>query len=264
MNRKSHSHSHSSGAISIDIYAQKSRLNRVNPSVKLGFSLIVLLLCVGSQSPFFCLFVGVTMVCFIVLLGKTPLGYVVKLIKLPIFFILISCGAIVINFSKQPLGFLDLSFFGGYLSVTKHSLAQGGRMFFKAYGAVSCMYFLSLSTPMQELIAAMGKLHLPKIFIELMYLIYRYIFLLMEVQREMTVSAKSRLGYWGYKNSIYTLTHISGNLLGSAFKRSRDCFDSMEARCYEGNLGFLHSETPIKLCHTVPMAAYIALLMVLW
>ena len=108
---------------------------------------------------------------------------------------------------------------------------------------------LSLTTPMQEILEVLRALRLPRLVIELMYLIYRYIFLLLDVQHRMTVAARSRLGYAGRRNAWYTFTHISGNLLAASFRRSGACFDAMEARCYDGTLRFLTRQAPVRWQH---------------
>ena len=48
---------------------------------------------------------------------------------------------------------------------------------FKALGAVSALYMMTLTTPLSEIIAVLRKAHIPKLIIELMNMIYRYILL---------------------------------------------------------------------------------------
>ena len=123
----------------------------------------------------------------------------------------------------------------------------------RAYGAVCCLYFLSLTIPMQEIIMMLGAMHLPPLIIELMYLIYRYIFLLLDIQHRMTIAASSRLGYASLRSSWFSFTHISGNLLAASFSRSNNCLDAMDARCYNGRLRFLtHSALPPAPCRPLP------------
>lgn len=252
---------HAGGMLSIDVHAQRSRLNSVNPALKLGFALAVLCLCVAADSALVGVVVAASMLGAIVVFGGTPAGYALSLMKLPVIFIVISCAAIACNISAQPLGYLDIALFGGFISVTPVSLAQAGLLFFRAYGAVTCLYFLSLSTPMQEIIEVLRCFHLPEIVIELMYLIYRYIFLLLDMQSKMTVAASSRLGYSGYANAWYTFSHISGNLLAASFRRSGICFDAMESRCYQGKLAFLTKTAPVRARHVVTFSVCFLLLL---
>ena len=247
--RHGHRHSHGGGMLSIDRYAQCSRLRVVNPFLKVIFALAVLLLCVGADSAAVGLLVSVGMLLACISLGGAPARYVLSLMAIPVLFIVVSCLAILFEVSRTPLGFFDIPLFGLYLSATAAGLKRALLLFCKAYGAVSCLYFLSLTTPMQEILEVLRAAHLPKLVIELMYLIYRYIFLLLDVQHRMTIAANARLGYADRRNAWYTFSHISGNLLAASFRRSGACFDAMEARCYDGTLRFLTRYAPVRLLH---------------
>ena len=246
---------HGGGMLSIDLYAQHSQLRTVSPYIKFSFALAVLVLCVWADSPAVGLIVSMGMTAGLVLLGGVPLRYVLSLMSIPILFLVVSCMTIALEISRQPLGLWDLPLFGFYLSATGEGLRSAGLLFFKAYGAVSCLYFLSLTTPMQEIIQMLNSLRLPKLVIELMYLIYRYIFLLLDVQNRMAIAARSRLGYSSRRSSWYTFTHISGNLLATSFRRSSACFDAMEARGYTGTLRFLVRRPAARLLHAAVCAA---------
>ena len=242
-------HAHGGGMLSMDRYAQRSPLRTVSPFLKAALALLVLLICVGADSAAVGLVVSVGMLGACVALGGAPGRYVLSLMTIPVLFITVSCLAIVFEVVRAPLGYFDISLFGVYLSATPAGLHSAGLLFFKAYGAVACLYFLSLTTPMQEILEVLRALRLPRLVIELMYLIYRYIFLLLDVQHRMTVAARSRLGYAGRRNAWYTFTHISGNLLAASFRRSGACFDAMEARCYDGTLRFLTRQAPVRWQH---------------
>ena len=244
-----HRHTHGGGMLSLDCYAQRPRLRGVNPLLKAIFAVLVLLLCVGADSAAVGLLVSLGMLAGCLVFGAAPARYVFSLMTIPVLFIVFSCLAIVFEVVQAPLGFFDLPLFGICLSATPAGLRSAGLLFFKAYGAVACLYFLSLTTPMQEILEVLRTLRLPKLVIELMYLIYRYIFLLLDVQYRMTVAARSRLGYAGRHNAWYTFTHISGNLLAASFRRSGACFDAMEARCYDGTLRFLTRRAPFRWRH---------------
>ena len=262
-----HPHSHGAGMLSIDQYAQRSRLRGVSPFVKAGFALAVLLLCVGADLAAVGLAVSAGMLLAAVFFSGAPVRYVLSLMAVPVLFIVASCLAVLFDVPAEPLGFFDVPLFGFCLSATEAGLRQAGRLFCRAYGAVACLYFLSLTTPMQELLEVLRRLRLPRIVIELMYLIYRYIFLLLDAQNRMTVAARSRLGYAGRRGAWYTFTHISGSVLAGAFRRSGACFDAMEARCYDGTLRFLTRQAPVRRRHVLlccaaflPLAALTALL----
>ena len=117
----------------------------------------------------------------------------------------------------------------------------------RALGAVSCLYFLSLSTTMPEILSVLRRAHVPSVMTELAVLIYRYLFVLLSVYQSMKDAAASRLGYSGFARSIRTTGSVYGNLLATSFRRSGACFDAMESRCYDGEIRFLEREKPVTL-----------------
>ena len=258
--RRGHQHTHGGAMLSIDRYAHLSRLKGVSPFIKTAFALAVLVVCVAADCAAVGLLVSAGMLAACIFLGGAPGRYVFSLMTIPVLFLVFSCLAIAFEVGRAPLGFFDVPLFGVYLSATPGGVRRALLLFFKAYGAVACLYFLSLTTPMQEILEVLRAARLPKLVIELMYLIYRYIFLLLDVQHKMTAAAQSRLGYATRRNAWYTFTHISGNLLASSFRRSGACFDAMESRCYEGTLRFLNRHAPFRWRHAAVCGGCLLLL----
>lgn len=233
------------GVLSIDATACRSRLNRVNAALKLWTCLVLLLLCVASRSPGVGLGMALLMLLLSVCVGRVALHEYLSLLSLPAAFLLVSTLALLVSVRHAPVGVLNLRVFGFWLCVTASDQTAAVLVLSKALGAVSCLYLLSLSTPMTEIIAALRKAKTPAIFTELMYLIYRYIFILLEMHRTMRDAAESRLGYSSFRLSLRTTGSIYANLLARSFRRASQCFDAMESRCYEGELRFLEAKKPV-------------------
>ena len=99
----------------------------------------------------------------------------------------------VINFSKTPLSGYAICLGTFYITAGKDTILFAVQIFCTAFGAVSCLYFLSLSTPMTDLIAVLERLHCPSLFIELMLLIYRFLFVLAELASSISTAQKHGL-----------------------------------------------------------------------
>lgn len=260
MAHRHHHHTHTGGILTLDALAARSGLRGVSPGLKTVFSVGSLLLCVGAADAVVGVAVACSMAAIIWLLGKVPLPRLLRLLRIPMLFLAVSCLVILLEFTRTPMGLWQLHLGGGWLCVTAQSLERAVTLFFQAMGAVCCLYFLSTTTPMPQLIEVLRKCHLPELMIELMYLIYRYLFVLLEVQQQMTVAASARLGYDGWRRSVTTAGKISGGLLASSFRRSSACYDAMEARGYEGRLAFLCHMPKLRLPHVLAAAAYLLLL----
>ena len=258
-------HSHEHGRfVSIDLHAQRSRLNSWSPGLKVCFSLASALICIAADSVAVSLFLLVSMSLLTVCAGKTPVHYYLSLLSIPVVFIILGTAAILFEVSPLPLGLLDLSMGSWYLSVTAAGQARALGLLCKALGAVSCLYFLSLSTPMHLIIAVLRRVKVPGVVVELMYLIYRYIFIMLDTQAQMADAARSRLGYGHWYTALKTMLTSSFLLLFLSLRRATECFAAMESRCYDGEIRFLE-DTPSLAGSQVAMAAgYCFLLCLIW
>ena len=117
-------------------------------------------------------------------------------------------------------------------------------MFLKAMAGMSALYMMSLATPVSELVLVLQRLHLPRLLVELMNLIYRYIFILIDVSEQMQIAAKARLGCHSFRQSCKSFAQIAGNLFLVSLKKANAYYDALLSRGYDGKLEFLSEENP--------------------
>ena len=256
-------HHHSHGAKSIDYYACQSGLRRWNDGYKVLSACMILVLCIVLDHPWVSVAVIVTMGMVNLWGNRVSLHTYTGLLKIPIAFLVLGSVAIALGVSRQPLGDYNLWLHWGYLYFTKTGIRQALELFLKAMGAVSAMYLMALSTPASNLIGVLKKAHVPKIIVELMNMIYRFIFILTEVQGNMKTAAVSRLGYVDFKTSCYSFGQTAGNLFILSLKKANTYYDAMVSRCYEGDLPFWEEEKPIKAWQIGILALYVAGLLLL-
>lgn len=115
-------------------------------------------------------------------------------------------------------------------------------MFLKVMGSLSCLYFISLTTPMIDVISVLAKLKVPSFLIELISLVYRFIFIVLETSEMMFISQNSRLGYRDIKTSYKSLGALASTLFIRSFKRANDLYTALEARGYNGELKVLEEQ----------------------
>lgn len=238
------------GVLVIDIYARRSRFFRWSPALKTAGCILLLFLCVASPSPWVPLALALVLALLTVWGGGIPLHDYLALLGLPASFLLLSGLALLWDFTPVMEGVASIPIGNGWLVVTAAAQARAGLVMARALGAVSCLYFLSLSTTMPEILSVLRRAHVPAVITELAVLIYRYLFVLLSAFRAMKDAAASRLGYSGAARSIRTTGAVYGNLLAASFRRAGACFDAMESRCYHGGIRFLEQEKPV----TVPAA----------
>lgn len=235
-------HEKGDSVLSIDIISRKNKLSDLSSGIKIILSLVLISLCVASKNPL----TGfvVTILCFIILVGfgKIEFGKYIRLLSIPMAFIFIGGLAIAFNYSKNPMDIVSVRLFGGYLGIGTNTQLQTRLVVFKSFGAVSSLYIMSLTTPMSEIIRCLKKVHVPSIVIDLMYLIYRCIFIIYEMHGQMKIAAQSRGGYISYKKSLKTTAKIYSNLLFRSYLSSSKMFDAMMSRCYNGEIRFLRNK----------------------
>ena len=239
-------HSHG-GVLVIDVYARRSRYFEWSPALKTAGCVLLLILCVASPSPWVPLTLALVLALLAVCGGGIHLHDYLALLSLPAAFLLLSALALLWDYAPVMDGVLAVHFWNGWLVVTAAAQARARLVIARALGAVSCLYFLSLSTTMPEILSALRQAHVPSVMTELAVLIYRYLFVLLSVCQSMKDAAASRMGYSGLARSIRTTGAVYGNLLAASFRRAGACFDAMESRCYNGELRFLEREKPVTL-----------------
>lgn len=214
---------------------------------KLVFCMLTLGVCLWANSIIVSIIVLFIMGWYTVLKGGIPFALFMKLMVLPMSFLFIGVLTIGINFSEnQSVFLLYFPIFGTNIGVSQTGIQNALRLFFKALGSVSCLYYLSLNTPMVDLLQVLGKLKIPKLFIELMGLIYRFIFVLLETSDIMFTAQKSRLGYSSFSSSYRSLAELASTLFIRAYKRSDALYTALEARGYDGELNVLDTHFKIE------------------
>lgn len=254
----------SMGIYSIDFYAYTSGLREWNPGFKAAVSTVVLLLCIIAGRPVVSVWVLVSTGAVTVGMGGLSLRKYLNLLKIPLAFLVMGGIAVAVGFSRSPYGDAWIHLHWFYLYVAWDGISTAFNLTLKALGAVSAMYMLVLSTPASEIIGVLRRLYVPKLVIELMNMIYRFIFVLMDTQCRMKLAAQSRLGYCDFKTSCRSFGSTAGNLFVMALKKANLYYDALISRCYDGQLLFLEEEKPVKMRQIVAACGYVLILVLVW
>ena len=179
---------------------------------------------------------------------------------IPLAFLILSTLAIIFHLSRTPMDLFAIPVGNWYITSSIATLQYALQLILTALASVSCLYFLSLSTPIPSILEVLRKIHCPRILIELMMLIYRFIFVLMNTASAIITSQNSRLGNRTYKTSLKSFSSMASVLLLRSFKRANALYDAMESRCYDGTLHVLSESAPPKLQHIVMITIFELLL----
>lgn len=249
--------------LTIDKLCYNSKLRYVNAGEKFAFTMITLLLCVCSRSIVIACIVLTATGILTVYKGGIPLFRYVRFMTVPLAFLILSTLAIIFNISRTPLDLFAIPIGNWYLTGSKEAILYALQLILTALSSVSCLYFLSFNTPMPDILNVLGSLHCPKILMELMLLIYRFIFILLSVSSAITNSQHSRLGNKDYKTSLKSFSALASVLLVRSFKRANALYDAMESRCYDGTIRVLNETYPPDKRHILAIIIFETLLLLL-
>jgi ABC-type cobalt transport system, permease component CbiQ and related transporters len=89
------------------------------------------------------------------------------------------------------------------------------------------------------MIALLRKIKVPALFMELMGLVYRFIFVMAETAEKIYTSQSSRLGYVNLNRGYHSLGQLVSNLFIKSYHRSKMLFIALTSRCYTGEIAVL-------------------------
>ena len=157
--------------ITIDKLCYHSKLRYENAGEKFAFAVITLCICVMSRSiAVACIVLAVTGI-LAVWKGGIPVSRYLRFLTVPLAFLFLSTVAIMFNIKKAPLDLFAIPVGNWYVTASTDSFFYALQLILTALGAVSCLYFLSFTTPMPDILEVLRKLHCPGLLIELMLLI---------------------------------------------------------------------------------------------
>lgn len=249
----------------IDSFSYQSRLRYINTGEKFACSILTLCLCVAGRSAWLNLYVILVMTALTVLAGGlSPVSYL-RLFLISLSFLVMNSLILGLSLRETPLELFSLPVGRLYLTAGRDTLSAAARMAATALAGVSCLYFLALSTPLSELLLFLKRLHLPGLIVELMMLIYRFIFLLLDCAGKISVAQHSRLGNRDFRTSLSSFASLVSCLFIQSVRRSGILYDAMEARCYDGDFSVLSESLPPNPSHLVLITAFEAsACLILW
>ncbi|RAK19547.1 cobalt/nickel transport system permease protein [Anoxybacillus vitaminiphilus] len=102
-------------------------------------------------------------------------------------------AASVFLFASLPLLIVsvDRSF---HIFLNKAAVDLALDLFFRSFAAWSCLFFLLLTTPFTELLYMFKRIKVPLIIIELLFLVYRFVFVFAQAAEELWIAMKARNG----------------------------------------------------------------------
>ena len=151
-----------------------------------------------------------------------------------ILILIVACGIISINGDMSQPCIWRADFLWLDLYMTADSFNQAWLVMIRAVAGITVMMAFATSTPIPHLAQALRQIRIPDEICEIVVLIYRYAFLLLERMDTMWSAANSRLGFSGFKRSMKTIASIAVGIFTSSMNMADKAQVSLECRGYRG------------------------------
>jgi len=103
--------------------------------------------------------------------------------------------------------------------------------------SLTCWLLLILTTPFSLVLRALQTLAVPAVFIAILSMTFRYIFLLVQTAQDMLLSRRSRIvGRMNGADNRRMLSSTAGVLLGKSVQMSDDVYHAMASRGFRGEI----------------------------
>ena len=242
----------------LDDIAQNSTFRHIHPGTKILLGLGSLLICLVSPTPVVPLISGIILSLVLLIPARiSPLVYGELLIAPAIF---TACSIIVLLFMLgggdviwrfSPVSWINLT-------ITDNAVRHAILILFRVFGCTISLFFIALTTPMTDLFNIMKRCRIPVELIDLMMIMYRYIFITYEQAREIWQAQIMRLGYSRVKESIRSFSMLCGMLFISSWIAGEGLIHAMDCRCYDGIMPSLDPAEPVQMQSLFPALLYLA------
>jgi cobalt ECF transporter T component CbiQ len=114
-------------------------------------------------------------------------------------------------------------------------IAQGVLVLARSVAGVTVMLFFATSTPVPHLAHALRGLRVPREITELIILVYRYSFLVLEQSERMFLAARCRLGFRGLRTSLRTFSQVAVGMFVRSVEVAERSQVSLYCRNFQGD-----------------------------
>ncbi|HVP94874.1 MAG TPA: cobalt ECF transporter T component CbiQ [Methanoregulaceae archaeon] len=244
----------------LDSVAQQSAFRQIHPGTKLILCLGSLIICLVSPTPVVPLISGIVLSLVLiisarvspVLYGELLLGPVVlTVISIVILLFMLGGGVVVWQFS--PVSWINLT-------ITDAAIRQSVLILCRVFGCSVSLFFIALTTPMTDLFNGMKRARIPVELIDLMMIVYRYIFIVYAQAVEIWQAQVMRLGYSRPAEAVRSFSTLCGMLFITSWNAGEDLIQAMDCRCYDGIMPSLDRAEPMRIRSLLPVLIYLIFL----
>lgn len=208
-------------------------INRTDTRLKLIFAVASIVLVLASNDPLVALyFAGISLL--LTLLADVRFDQFVVRLVAPL--IVLTTLMIIQSFFYGTTPYFTLPILGLEPTVYWEGIVRGGMISLRVIAGVSLIIVLSLTSSMLTLLSALKFFRIPRSWLEIIFLSYRYLFVFVENIQNGYQAQKIRLGYHSVGQSLQSLGMLAGNLFLRIFDQTVRTYNALKLRGYRGDL----------------------------
>lgn len=213
-----------------------------HPRDKMAFALTTMILGLVSGVTA-CLGIFTAMSYLAVVRAKIPGRFFLRLYLIPFGFLAMGALSVALTLSADAAATIWAIKLGShYLGFTPAGLDQASLLLARSGAAVSCLFFLALTTPWEDINGQLERWRVPYLLIEMMTLVYRFIFIFWQQAVTIHTAQAARLGHVDFRTSMRSLGGLISSLFIQTLERTHTMYNSLVARGYTDSLRVLEEE----------------------
>lgn len=207
---------------------------------------------------------------YYILLLYFILGILIIIIFKPGFFILLKRTfllflfplfiSVFIPFANKGNALFKLNLNVFTVTITDNGLTIFLTVLSKAFISIMMLSALVISTSDNELLNGLRKIYVPSIIVSIIFIMYRYFFLLREESDTGQLAIKSRTFQKSCKAFNKKLAFLAGNLIIKTFDRAENIYKSMESRGFDGNFYIIEKDKSLNKFNWITITGFILML----
>ena len=251
--------------INIDRYAYASYLRDMHPADKFSLAVMTILLVLIVNSLWISSLIIIIMSLVVLSGARVKCKHYCQMMMIPMAFLLVSCATIAFNISLHHHQYSHELVFGQiWIGYSYNSLNDAINLLLRSLAAVTCLYFLALTTPMVQIIFVLRKMKLPGVVIDLMLLTYNSIFIFWQTAQHIYTAQLSRSGYGNFTGTMRALAGLGSNLIIKCIKNSDQSYQSLLSRGFTGELTVLEDDNTFRKTNLYPIMMFESSLFVIY
>jgi cobalt/nickel transport system permease protein len=225
----------------LDAYAYTNRLRPLPPQQKLIFALVVLgIALMAHPATQGLIFIWLSV--WIVGYARIPVRVYGSVLVVMLLFLLTSIPALVLEIVPvHQRAMIQTNSLGGlvvgnwYCFISQPGFIQAMEVAVRSLACTACLLSILFTIPFAELLSILRQCRIPTVLIDLLLLMYRFIFLFLDVLTQLQLAQRARGGYRTHQRWMHSAGLLVSQLMVRSLQHYHRSSLALASRGFNGN-----------------------------